>query len=136
MTKHNTVEDRGGASYRRFGHDHLCHASRIRTDAWPGAAVGPADFAGLAQSPLARGDWDSSLPMAHRVASNSEAFAKGAFRGVSASHMQPCADELGWRHGHGATRDAAADLLRDMCLGHVPLGDITATATTQPKMVQ
>jgi hypothetical protein len=130
------VEDRGGGSYRQFGHDHLCHASRIRADAWAGAAVGLSDFAGLAQRPFGKDDWDSSLPMVHRVISNFKAFVEGTFHGLSASHMQPYADELGWRPDHRATRDAAADLLRDMCLGHVPLGGIAATATTQPKMVQ
>lgn len=31
------AEDCSGDSYRQFGHDHLCHASRIRTDSWSGS---------------------------------------------------------------------------------------------------
>ena len=34
------AQDCSGDSWRQFGHDHLCHASRIRADAWSGIAAG------------------------------------------------------------------------------------------------
>jgi hypothetical protein len=43
------AQDCSGDSWRQFGHDHLCHASRIRADAWSGIAAGLSSFRGLEQ---------------------------------------------------------------------------------------
>lgn len=88
------VEDCSGGSYRQFGHDHLCHASRIRADAWFGAGAGLFSFADLVQKPFARDGRDYSLPMVHRIISNFKAYIEGTFNGLSSAHMQPYADSF------------------------------------------
>lgn len=130
------VEDCGGGSYRQFGHDHLCHASTIRADAWSGAGAGLSSFAGLVQKPFSRDGRDSSLPMVHRTISDFKAYVEGTFHGLSSAHVQSYADEFSWRYSHRTSSDMAADLLHGMCLGHVPLKGIAATASIQPKMVR
>ncbi len=130
------VEDCSGDSCRQFGYDHLCHASRIRADAWSGAGAGLSSFAGLVQRPFGKDGRDPPLPMVHRIMSNFRACVEGTFHGLSSAHMQPYADELVWRYSHRTSRDMAADLLHGMCLGHVPPKGIAATASIQPKMVR
>ena len=88
------------------------------------------------QKPFGRDGRDPSLPMVHRVISSFKACVEGTFHGLSSAHMQPYADGLGWRCSHRASSDMAADLLNGMCLGHVPLKGIAATASIQPKMVR
>ncbi|RRF89442.1 MAG: hypothetical protein DUD31_11575 [Coriobacteriaceae bacterium] len=87
------AQDCSGGSWRQFGHDHLCHASRIRADAWSGIAAGLSSFRGLEQKEYDSSDGDASLPS-----------------------------------------DACMELLHEMCLMHVPLSGIAATATVQPKL--
>ena len=128
------AEDCSGDSWRQFGHDHLCHASRIRADAWSGIAAGLSSFRGLEQKEYGSSDGDASLPMVHRVISNFKAYVEGAFHGLSKAHMQSYADSFSWRYSHRSSSDACRDLLREMCLFHVPLSDIAATATVQPKL--
>lgn len=93
------AQDCSGDSWRQFGHDHLCHASRIRADAWSGIAAGLSSFHGL-----------------------------------SKKHLQSYADSYSWRYSHRSSSDACMELLHEMCLMHVPLSGIAATATVQPKL--
>lgn len=128
------VPDCSAGSYRRFGHDHLCHSSRVRTDRWNGSASGLSSFAGLEQRPFDAGDWDASLPMCHRVISNFKAWVQGNFHGLPADRLQSYADELGWRYSHRSSPDAPLDLLRAALAGHVRREDIPQTATVQPPL--
>lgn len=130
------VEDCTGGSYRQFGHDHLCHASKIRTDAFAGSAAGLASFGGLVQRVSDKDDPDASLPMVHKVISNFKAWVQGTFHGLAAARLQSYADEFSWRYSHRSCGDLAAALMDDVCLGYTPLRDIPATATVQPKMVE
>jgi hypothetical protein len=77
------VEDCTAASYRQFGHDHLCRASTIRTDPFCGSSAGLSSFGGLDQRDYDGGDPDASLPMVHRVISNFRAMASGTFHGLA-----------------------------------------------------
>jgi hypothetical protein len=77
------AQDCSGDSWRQFGHDHLCHASRIRADAWSGIAAGLSSFRGLEQKEYDSSDGDASLPMVHRVISNFKAYVEGAFHSLS-----------------------------------------------------
>ena len=128
------AEDCSGDSWRQFGHDHLCHTSRIRADAWSGIAAGLSSFRGLEQKGYDGSDGDASLPMVHRVISNFKAYVEGAFHGLPKTHMQAYADSFSWRYSHRDAGDACTELLHEMCLFHVPLSGIAATATVQPKM--
>lgn len=78
----------GRGSWCQFGHDHLCHASRIRADAWSGMTAGLSSFRGLEQKEYDSSDGDASLPMVHRVISNFKAYVEGAFHGLSKKHLQ------------------------------------------------
>ena len=128
------AQDCSGDSWRQFGHDHLCHASRIRADAWSGIAAGLSSFRGLEQKEYDSSDGDASLPMVHRVISNFKAYVEGAFHGLSKKHLQSYADSYSWRYSHRSSSDACMELLHEMCLMHVPLSGIAATATVQPKL--
>lgn len=128
------VEDCSGDSYRQFGHDHLSHASRIRTDHWAGSASGLSSFGGLERRGFDVDDWDSSLPMVHGAISNFKALVRGTFHGLSATRMQAYADAFPWRYNHRTSDDPAADLPREICLVHIPRDGIPGTATIQPKM--
>lgn len=131
------VEDCTSGSYRQFGHDHLCHASTIRTDTFRGASAGLSTFGGLEQRDYDGADPDASLPMVHRVISNFKAMAAGTFHGLAGGDLlQPFADAFSWRYSHRSCGDPTAALLRDICALHVPLAGIAATATVQPKMVK
>ena len=72
--------------------------------------------------------------MVHRVISNFKAYVEGAFHGLPKTHMQAYADSFSWRYSHRDAGDACTELLHEMCLFHVPLSGIAATATVQPKM--
>ena len=72
--------------------------------------------------------------MVHRMISNFKAYVEGAFHGLSKKHMQSYADSFSWRHSHRDSGDAFGDLLHGMCLMHVQLSRIAATATVQPKL--
>ncbi|MCH3925007.1 MAG: transposase [Atopobiaceae bacterium] len=128
------AEDCSGDSWRQFGHDHLCHASTIRADAWTGISAGLSSFRGLEQKEYDSSDSDAALPMVHRIISNFKAYVGGAFHGLSKAHMQSYADSFSWRYSHRDSGDAFGDLLHGMCLMHVPLSRIAATATIQPKL--
>ena len=128
------AEDCPGDSWRQFGHDRLCHASRTRADAWSGIAAGLSSFRGLEQKECDSSDGDASLPMVHRVISNFKAYVEGAFHGLSKKHLQSYADSYSWRYSHRSSSDACMDLLHGMCLMHVQLSRIAATATVQPKL--
>lgn len=127
------AEDCSGGSYRQFGHDHLCHASTIRTDGWAGSAAGLAGF-GIVQKRHGADGQDSSLPMVHKVISNFKAYVGGTFHGLAAAHMQAYADAFCWRYNHRMSASPAADLLEEVCIMHVPRGDIPGMAAIQPKM--
>ena len=122
------AEDCPGDSWRQFGHDRLCHASRTRADAWSGIAAGLSSFRGLEQKEYDSSDGDASLPMVHRVISNFKAYVEGAFHGLSKKHLQSYADSYSWRYSHRSSSDACMELLHEMCLMHVPLSGIAATA--------
>ena len=128
------AQDCSGDSWRQFGHDRLCHASRTRADAWSGIAAGLSSFRGLEQKEYDSSDGDASLPMVHRVISNFKAYVEGAFHGLSKKHLQSYADSYSWRYSHRSSSDACMELLHEMCLMHVPLSGIAATATVQPKL--
>ena len=128
------AQDCSGDSWRQFGHDHLCHASRIRADAWTGISAGLSSFRGLGQKECDSSDGDASLPMVHRVISNFKAYVEGAFHGLSRKHMRSYADSFSWRYSHRDSGDAFGDLLHGMCLMHVQLSRIAATATVRPKL--
>lgn len=131
------VEDCTAASYRQFGHDHLCRASTIRTDSFCGSSAGLSSFGGLDQRDYGGGDPDASLPMVHRVISNFRAMASGTFHGLAGGDLlQPLADAFSWRYSHRSCGDPTAALLSDLCAIHVPLAGIAATATVQPKMAK
>ena len=59
---------------------------------------------------------------------------EGAFHGLSKAYMQSYADSFSWRYSHRGSGGAFGDLLHGMCLMHVPLSRIAATATVQPKL--
>ena len=128
------AQDCPGDSWRQFGHDRLCHASRIRADAWTGISAGLSSFRGLGQKECDSSDGDASLPMVHRVISNFKAYVEGAFHGLSRKHMRSYADSFSWRYSHRGSGGAFGDLLHGMCLMHVQLSRIAATATVQPKL--
>ena len=128
------AEDCPGDSWRQSGHDRLCHASTIGADAWTGISAGLSSFRGLGQKEHGSSDGDASLPMAHRMISNFKAYVEGAFHGLSKKHMQSYADSFSWRHSHRDSGDAFGDLLHGMCLMHVQLSRIAATATVRPKL--
>jgi hypothetical protein len=128
------AEDCPGDSWRQFGHDRLCHASTTRADAWTGISAGLSSFRGLKQKEHGSPDGDASLPMVHRIISNFKAYVEGAFHGLSKAHMQSYADSFSWRYSHRSSSDACMELLHEMCLMHVPLSGIAATATVQPKL--
>ena len=128
------AQDCSGDSWRQFGHDHLCHASTIRADAWTGISAGLSSFRGLEQKEYDSSDSDAALPMVHRIISNFKAYVGGAFHGLSKAHMQSYADFFSWRYSHRDSGDAFGDLLHGMCLMHVPPSRIAATATIQPKL--
>jgi len=128
------AQDCSGDSWRQFGHDHLCHASTIRADAWTGISAGLSSFRGLEQKEYDSSDSDAALPMVHRIISNFRAYVGGAFHGLSKAHMQSYADSFSWRYSHRDSGDAFGDLLHGMCLMHVPPSRIAATATIQPKL--
>ena len=130
------AEDCPGDSWRQFGHDRLCHASTIRADAWTGISAGLSSFRGLEQKEHGSSDGDASLPMVHRVISDFKAYVEGAFHGLSKARMQSYADSFSWRCSHRDSGDAFGDLLHEMCLMHVPLSRIAATATVQPKLTE
>ena len=128
------AEDCPGDSWRQFGHDHLCHASTTRADAWTGISAGLSSFRGLGQKECGSPDGDASLPMVHRMISNFKAYVEGAFHGLSKKRLQSYADSFSWRYSHRDSGDAFGDLLHGMCLMHVQLSRIAATATVQPKL--
>lgn len=128
------AQDCSGDSWRQFGHDHLCHASTIRADAWTGISAGLSSFRGLEQKEYDSSDSDAALPMVHRIISNFKAYVGGSFHGLSKAHMQSYADSFSWRYSHRDSGDAFGDLLHGMCLMHVPPSRIAATATIQPKL--
>ena len=128
------AQDCPGDTWRQFGHDHLCHASTIRADAWTGISAGLSSFRGLEQKEYDSSDGDASLPMVHRIISNFKAYVEGAFHGLSKKHMQSYADSFSWRYSHRDSGDAFGDLPHGMCLMHVQLSRIAATATVQPKL--
>ena len=128
------AQDCPGDTWRQFGHDHLCHASTIRADAWTGISAGLSSFRGLEQKEYDSSDGDASLPMVHRIISNFKGYVEGAFHGLSKKHMQSYADSFSWRYSHRDSGDAFGDLLHGMCLMHVQLSRIAATATVQPKL--
>lgn len=128
------AQDCPGDTWRQFGHDHLCHASTIRADAWTGISAGLSSFRGLEQKEYDSSDGDASLPMVHRIISNFKAYVEGAFHGLSKKHMQSYADSFSWRYSHRDSGDAFGDLLHGMCLMRVQLSRIAATATVQPKL--
>ncbi len=128
------AQDCSGDSWRQSGHDHLCHASTTRADAWTGISAGLSSFRGLGQKEHGSSDGDASLPMVHRMISNFKAYVEGAFHGLSRKHMQSYADSFSWRYSHRDSGDAFGDLLHGMCLMHVQLSRIAATATVQPKL--
>ena len=128
------AEDCPGGSWRQFGHDHLCHASRIGADAWTGITAGLSSFRGLEQKECDSSDGDASLPMVHRAISDFKACVEGAFHGLSKKRLQSYADSCSWRCSHRSSSDACMELLHEMCLMHVPLSGIAATATVQPKL--
>lgn len=127
------AEGCSGDSCRQFGHGHLCHASRIRTGSWSGPKAGLAGFS-VVQKQHSKGGRDASLPMAHKVISNFKAYVEGTFHGLSAEHMQAYADAFSWRYSHRTSDDPADDLLKEVCLMHVPRKGIPGMAAIQPKM--
>lgn len=72
--------------------------------------------------------------MAHKVVSNFKAYVEGTFHGLSAEHMQAYADAFSWRYSHRTSDDPADDLLKEVCLMHVPRKGIPGMAAIQPKM--
>ena len=72
--------------------------------------------------------------MVHRVISNFKAYVEGAFHSLSKKRLQSYADSYSWRYSHRSSSDACMELLHEMCLMHVPLSGIAATATVQPKL--
>jgi hypothetical protein len=50
--------------------------------------------------------------------------------------MQSYADPFSWRYSHRDSGDAFGDHLHGMCLMHIPLSRIAATATIQPKLTE
>jgi hypothetical protein len=105
------AQDCSGDSWRQFGHDHLCHASRIRADAWSGIAAGLSSFRGLEQKEYDSSDGDASLPMVHRVISNFKAYVEGAFHGLSKKHLQSYADSYSWRYSHRSSSTRCASCM-------------------------
>ena len=128
------AEDCPGDSWRQFGHDRLCHASTIRADAWTGISGGLSSFRGPGQKERGSSGSDAALPMVHRIIPDFKAYVGGAFHGLSKARMQSYADSFSWRYSHRDSGDAFGDLLHGMCLMHVPLSRIAATATIQPKL--
>ena len=128
------AEDCPGDSWRQFGHDRLCHAPTIRADAWTGISAGLSSFRGPGQKEHGSSGSDAALPMVHRVISNFKAYVEGAFHGLSKKRLQSYADSCSWRYSHRSSSDACMELLHEMCLMHVPLSGIAATATVQPKL--
>ena len=63
-----------------------------------------------------------------------KAYVEGAFHGLSRKRLQSYADSCSWRYSHRSSSDACMELLHEMCLMHVPLSGIAATATIQPKL--
>ncbi|MCC6107051.1 MAG: transposase, partial [Atopobium sp.] len=96
--------------------------------------AGLSSFRGLEQKEYDSSDGDASLPMVHRVISNFKAYVEGAFHSLSKKHLQSYADSYSWRYSHRSSSDACMELLHEMCLMHVPLSGIAATATVQPKL--
>lgn len=74
--------------------------------------------------------------MVHRIISDFKAHAGGAFHGLFKARMQSYADSFSWRYSHRDSGDAFGDLLHGMCLIHIPLSRIAATATIQPKLTE
>lgn len=70
--------------------------------------------------------------MVHRVISNFKAYVEGAFHGLPKAHMHSLRTHS--RYSHRDVRDGCMELLHEMCLIHVLLFGIAATATVQPKM--
>jgi hypothetical protein len=128
------AEDCSGDSWRQFGHDCLCHASTIRADAWTGISAGLSSFRGLEQKEHDSSDSDAALPVVHRIIPDFKAYVEGAFHGLSKARMQSYADSFSWRYSHRDSGDAFGDLIRGMCLMHIPLSRIAVTATIQPKL--
>ena len=126
------AEDCSGDSWRQFGHGRLCHASTIRADAWAGIS----SFRGPGQKEHDSSDSDAALPMVHRMIPDFKAYVGGAFHGLSKARMQSHADPFSWRCSHRDSGDAFGDLLHGMCLMHIPLFRIAATATIQPKLTE
>ena len=50
------------------------------------------------------------------------------FHGLAAAHMQAYADAFCWRYNHRMSASPAADLLEEVCIMHVPRGDIPGMA--------
>ena len=128
------AQDCSGDSWRQFGHDHLCHASRIRADAWSGIAAGLSSFRGLEQKEYDSSDGDASLPMVHRVISNFKAYVEGAFHGLSKKHLQSYADSYSWRYSHRSSQPrprSSRSFLR-ACLSRLQFREPNYAGGTQP----
>ncbi len=111
------VPDCSGATYRRFAEEHIDRSAHVRADGLPSIGAGLRGFPGLDRRKFDGSDPDASLPTAHHVIPDFEAWALGTFHGLPLTRLQSYADEFSWRYSHRGG-DATTALLADCCAGY------------------
>lgn len=109
------TRDCSGASYRRFGEDHVDRSAHIRSDGWSGTLGGLKTWRGLDQRAFDAADDDARLPVVHHVISNFKAQVIGTYHGVTPERLQGYMDEFCWRYNHRGAKGKFDLLLDDVC---------------------